>query len=171
MRRRSVFSMLALLAAVALSASACGSSSGASSYGKAPAQSSTTVAPGNVASTTVKVAQTSLGAIVVDGDGRTLYVYAPDTGSTSTCTGGCATAWPPLAGPATAGTGVTGELGVTTRSDGTQQVTLAGHPLYRYATDSAPGDTTGQNVGGKWYVVDGTGKAVTQAAKSGTSGY
>src|SRR5665647_2074723 len=80
MPRRSVFSMLALLAAIALSATSCGSSSGASSYGKAPAQPSTTVAPGNVPSTTVKVAQTSLGAIVVDGDGHTLYLYAPDTG-------------------------------------------------------------------------------------------
>jgi predicted lipoprotein with Yx(FWY)xxD motif len=172
MSRRSVVALFALFIGLALSAAACGSSSGASSYGSPKAPVSTDAASSvDPASTAVKIAQSGLGPIVVDGDGRTLYVFTQDTGSTSTCSGGCATAWPPLDGPATAGSGVTGEVGVTTRSDGTQQVTLAGHPLYRYATDAAAGDTTGQAVGGKWYVIDASGKAVTSTASAGQTGY
>ncbi len=168
-----------LIAGLALAAAACGSSSGTSASGASSgseAASTTGSVSGGAApasaGTVVKVADSSLGPIVVDGDGRTLYLFTPDTGTDSTCTGGCAAAWPPLAGPATAGDGVTGALAVTTRGDGAQQVTLDGHPLYRYADDSAAGDVNGQGIGGKWYVVDGSGTAITSAAGSrASSGY
>jgi predicted lipoprotein with Yx(FWY)xxD motif len=177
MRHRTVVYTLAPLTALVLAATGCSSgSSGA--YGKTSSGGSSTTGASaspagatGAAVTTVKTATSSLGSIVVDGDGQTLYLFTPDTGPTSTCTGGCATAWPPLTGPATAGDGVTGALGVTTRSDGTQQVTLDGHPLYRYASDNAPGDTNGEGSGGKWYVLDGSGTAITKAKTSSGGGY
>lgn len=117
----------------------------------------------------------NLGTIVVDGTGRTLYVYDVDTAkpSKSNCNGACATAWPPLM----AGTGmpkVTGVnpslVGTVTRSDGSKQVTLAGWPLYYYANDAKAGDTTGQAVGGTWWVVAPNGTKITTQASSGSNG-
>jgi predicted lipoprotein with Yx(FWY)xxD motif len=110
----------------------------------------------------VKAQDTSLGKILVDGKGMTLYLFEKDKGSKPTCTGECATAWPPLltTEKPTAGTGVNGAwLGVADRSDGTKQVTYHGWPLYHYAKDTKPGDMNGQGVsefGAKWYVVDAT---------------
>ena len=100
----------------------------------------------------------NLGQILVDGQGRTLYRFEADTAGKSNCQGPCASAWPPYlsGGAPTAGTGVTaGQLG-TIPGDGRTQVTYHGHPLYYYAGDSEPGDTTGQGLnqfGAKWYVV------------------
>ncbi len=115
---------------------------GGSSAGASPATRSVVV---NMASTT-------LGPVLTAASGLTLYVHAGDTATSSTCTGGCATAWPPLAvaagGSATAGAGVTGTLGTLTRADGTTQVTYKGLPLYGWKNDTKPGDVTGQNVNG-----------------------
>ena len=172
---------LALLAGLALGLAACGSSSSASdtvNTAGIPVESTTTTAAAAATTTTtgavtgaleLKVADSSLGQILVDGQGRTLYVFTNDTGSESTCTGGCAAAWPPLVGEVSAGPGVTGALGTTTRENDVEQVTLAGHPLYYYASDVSPGAVTGQGVGGTWFVVDGAGAAITTEAKS--SGY
>lgn len=110
--------------------------------------------------TTVDVRSTSLGDVLVDATGRTLYLFTPDTGGTSTCYGQCATAWPPLltSGTPVAGSGVDASLlGTTTRTDGSVQVTYAGHPLYYFAKDSAPGQTNGEGVGGVWYAVSPAG--------------
>jgi len=163
---------LALIAALALGATACGSSSDDS------AETGTTSAEPTVTTTTevtgaleLTVADSSLGSIVVDGEGRTLYVFTSDTGSESTCYGQCETAWPPLVGEVTAGPGITGELGTTDRTDGAAQVTLDGHPLYYYASDVSPGDTSGQGVGGVWFVVDGAGTAIEDDSSSGVGGY
>lgn len=193
MHHRHTVAVAALFGGLAMGAAACGSGSSsdagslgtaspgssispASSASTASSTASTAAAAGATAASSpagaaVKVASTSLGPVVVDAEGRTLYLFTPDTGLTSTCSGGCASAWPPAAGPVTAGDGVTGALGVTTRADGTQQATLAGHPLYRYAGDAAPGDVTGQGLNGKWYVVDGSGKAVTSSPSGAASGY
>jgi predicted lipoprotein with Yx(FWY)xxD motif len=107
--------------------------------------------------TTINVAQdASLGSILVDSNGMTLYLYTKDTPNTSNCYSTCASYWPPLlaTGTPTAGTGVTASmLGTTTRTDGTTQVTYNGWPLYYYASDKAAGDTTGENVQGVWYVI------------------
>ena len=103
-------------------------------------------------SVVVNMATTTLGPVLTAANGLTLYVHAGDTATSSTCTGGCATAWPPLAvaagGSATAGPGVTGSLGTLTRADGTTQVTYKGLPLYGWMNDTKPGDVTGQNVNG-----------------------
>ena len=158
---------------------ACGGGASATSSTPAPSPSAT-AAPSTPAATGAALSTAtvgSFGTIVVDGTGRTLYVYDVDTASPSrsNCNGACATAWPPLlAGTDTPKlTGVDASLvGTVTRSDGTKQVTLAGWPLYYYANDAKAGDTTGQGVGGTWWVDDPTGKKITtQASSSGNSGY
>lgn len=102
-----------------------------------------------------------LGEFVVDADGRTLYVFLNDSPGTSACSAECAANWPPATVDGTspsAGEGVTAELGTLERDDGGLQLTLEGWPLYRYAGDAAAGDTTGEGVGGVWFVArpDGT---------------
>ena len=119
---------------------------------------------------TVKAADTSLGQVVVDAKGMTLYVFTKDSDGKSACEAACAELWPPLmaTGTPTAGAGVDGaKLSTITRTDGSKQVALAGKPLYLYAKDTKPGDVTGQNVGGVWFAVrpDGT-PAAAEAAEA-----
>lgn len=182
MRRLPVIALFAGLALLA----ACGSDSNDSSTA-APTTAASGSSPASTAessgasASTIKVSETSLGEVLVDGDGMTLYLFTPDTGTDSTCYDACAAAWPVLKGPGSAGEGVEADdLGTTTRKDGSVQVTYYGHPLYHYAGDGAPGDVSGQDVGGKWYVVDAEGNAVKSAAgassspsttKAATSGY
>jgi predicted lipoprotein with Yx(FWY)xxD motif len=128
------------------------------------AGASTSAPMNSDSASTVKLTSSPLGKILTTGDGMTLYLFTPDTGTKSTCTGGCARAWPALKGPAT-GDGVEADdLGTTTRDDGSTQVTFYGHPVYTYAGDSAPGDVSGQGTGGKWYVIDADGNAVKTSA-------
>jgi predicted lipoprotein with Yx(FWY)xxD motif len=116
---------------------------------------------------TVKVARSNLGKILVDSKGRTLYLFKKDSGKKSRCYGDCAVNWPPLrvSRRPTAGGGVHASLlGTTTRSDRTRQVTYNGHPLYRFAGDTKPGDTNGQGLnafGARWYVVSPSGSPLT----------
>ncbi len=155
---------------VALVAAGCGSSGGSST--------ATAKAAGG-SSATVSVANTGLGKILVDSQGKTLYLFAKDTGTKSTCSCGCATAWPPLraSGKPTAGGGAKASLlGTTPRSDGKPQVTYNGHPLYGFQGDSKPGDTTGQGnpgFGAPWYVLSPAGNEITTASASsgGGNGY
>lgn len=108
-----------------------------------------------------------LGTILVDGKGRTLYLFVADKKNESTCTGACAVAWPPLLtlGSAKPGAGADKTLlGTTERSGGAKEVTYNGHPLYYYIGDTKPGQTNGQAVdqfGALWYVVNAKGKQVT----------
>jgi predicted lipoprotein with Yx(FWY)xxD motif len=97
-----------------------------------------------------------LGNILVDARGMTLYMYTKDDPSVSNCYDACATAWPPLLTDSdpTGPDAVAAGLGTTTRNDGGVQVTYNGMPLYYWAKDQKPGDTTGQNVGGVWFVVN-----------------
>jgi predicted lipoprotein with Yx(FWY)xxD motif len=173
--RRLVLAVSTMAAAAVLSAcSSSGGGSAASSPSSAPsAAASAAAAPAPAASTaaasaagTVKVTQGALGTFLVDGGGHTLYLYTADQGTTSSCTGGCATAWPPLTttGAPQAGAGVKASLlGTTTRPDGTHQITYNGHPLYTYAEDSGAGATTGQGEGGVWYVLNPAGTAITKS--------
>jgi len=144
---------------------------GSTSTTTAPPGSSTIAAADpspSSAGPTLALATSELGRILVDGAGRTLYLFTPDTGTTSTCTGSCAQAWPALTGTAVAGDGLAAEdLGTATRADGATQVTFRGHPLYYFAGDDAAGDTKGQGTGGKWYVVDAEGMAVHGASSGG----
>ncbi len=95
-------------------------------------------------------------SVLTNARGFTLYRFAPDTPSKSTCYGTCAAYWPPLTGRPVAGPGVAGKLGTIERTGGTIQVTYDGHPLYTYIGDSAPGQATGNNInlnGGFWYEI------------------
>jgi predicted lipoprotein with Yx(FWY)xxD motif len=115
-----------------------------------------------------------LGKLLVDGKGMTLYIFKNDKPGQSVCGDTCAQNWPPLTvaqgSQPQPGDGVTGKLGTILRQDGTFQVTANDMPLYRFAKDTKPGDTTGQGVGNNWYVVAPDGSAVTgsAAAASGT---
>jgi predicted lipoprotein with Yx(FWY)xxD motif len=117
---------------------------------------------------TVNVAEVgTFGQALVDGEGRTLYLFTNDTqnSGTSSCTGDCLVAWPPLFtdGDPVAGEGVDAALlGTIALPDGTTQVTYNGWPLYYYAEDTAPGDVNGQGVGGVWFVVSPTGEMIEQ---------
>ena len=105
-------------------------------------------------------AQTDAGEALTGADGMTLYIFTADTDGTSTCSGSCAESWPPLlGGEATAGDGVSGTFGTTTRDDGSTQITVDGQPLYYYSGDSAAGDSNGDNVGGVWFIAPATGAA------------
>jgi predicted lipoprotein with Yx(FWY)xxD motif len=119
----------------------------------------------------VTLGSTDLGRILIDGRGRTLYLYTPDRKATSTCYGQCAAFWPPLltAKKARGAHGVKSSLlGTTKRKDGKLQVTYAGHPLYLFAQDAAPGDVFGQGLQNIWYAVSAVGAKVSTAAPAST---
>ena len=125
----------------------------------------------------VKMRSTSLGDILVAGNGKTLYMFARDKGTKSTCTGACATFWPPLltTGAPKAGAGITaGLLGTSHRADGTVQVTYHSHPLYFFAKDTKAGQTKGEGLaafGAKWFALSPEGTKVTPPASSPGGGY
>src|ERR1035441_10248 len=170
------------LAAAALALTARGSSGSSAASGSTPAapassavqSSSSASAAGGAALQTASVGGTQ---VLTNAKGFVLYWFVPDTSTTSKCTGSCATYWPPVAGPATAGSGITGTLSTITRSDGTQQVSYDGHPLYTYAGDGTPGQAKGNGMnasGGLWYemTVSGATPAASSSAKSGSgNGY
>jgi predicted lipoprotein with Yx(FWY)xxD motif len=162
---------------------ACGGGASAASAPQSTPAPSAAGSSAPAAAGAAKLSTTTVGnfgKIVVDGTGRTLYVYDLDTSnpSKSNCDGSCAALWPPL--PAGTGTpqvsGVAASLvGTVTRSDGTKQVTLAGSPLYYFANDAKAGDLNGQAVDGTWWVVGANGHKITTQASStnssGNSGY
>ena len=104
----------------------------------------------------VTAATGAVGSYLTGEGGKTLYTFKPDSANTSTCTDGCATAWPPFTASANdtlkAGTGVSGKLTTFARPDGTMQVAYNGAPLYYFSGDAKAGETNGQGVGGKWFV-------------------
>ena len=118
----------------------------------------------------VGVTTTNLGEFLVDSQGRALYLFEKDTGTTSTCYSACAAIWPPLTttAPPQAATGVVAaKLGTTTRTGGQSEVTYDGHPLYYYAADTRPGQTQGQDLnqfGGTWHLVAPAGTAIDHGA-------
>ena len=123
-------------------------------------------ATGSGSAATVSLRKLNVGTALVDGQGRTLYLFEADKGPMSTCNGACASLWPPdtTSGKPKAGPGVdAAKLGTTKRSDGTLEVTYNGHPLYRYAPDTKAGEDTGQGLnqfGAKWYVLAATGSKI-----------
>jgi predicted lipoprotein with Yx(FWY)xxD motif len=157
----------ALLAAVALLIAGCGSSA---SSATSSSTSSGAVAPSGSALKTMTINGT---VVLTNAKGFTLYRFGPDTSTTSKCNGSCASLWPPVKGPATAGAGVTGKLGTITRSDGSTQATYNGHPLYTYKADSAPGQASGNGLnvsGGVWHEVTASGGAAPAPSQSTSSG-
>lgn len=124
-----------------------------------------------MASSTVALAESDLGDIVVDDEGRTLYMFQPDEGGEPTCTDDCAQTWPVFEGPATASGGVDPSLlSTATHPSGTTQVTYGGWPLYYFANDASPGDTNGQGVNEVWFVVGPDGEPIRDESAAGGEG-
>ena len=110
----------------------------------------------------IAVVTTTLGSVLAGPTGMTLYMFTPDTSTTSACTGQCAANWPALTGALPSlGSGLdASHFGSISRPDGTKQVTFYGHPLYYFAGDQAAGDTKGQGLSGKWYVLGADGNPI-----------
>jgi predicted lipoprotein with Yx(FWY)xxD motif len=146
----------ALVAAVALVA-ACGGDDGKKETKRKSA--SATTAP--AAAATVKTAQTGIGTVLVDADGKTLYLFANDQGTTSAVPANILQAWPPLTvtGTPVAGQGVDkAKLGTAQQPDGQTYVTYNGHPLYRFTGDASAGQTNGHKLGNVWFAVTAAGE-------------
>jgi predicted lipoprotein with Yx(FWY)xxD motif len=187
MRTRSFVLVTALLVAAALGCSKTDTAS-TTAGGTTPASPTTTAAPGSSQAPTggpygsygtygttpgtsvapaggavkIALAESPLGKILVDGKGMTLYVFAKDTATTSACSASCALAWPAVTGTTVEpGTGLDSKDFTSIKGqDGADQIVYDGHPLYVYAADAGPGQTTGQGVGGTWYVIGADGNPI-----------
>jgi predicted lipoprotein with Yx(FWY)xxD motif len=169
MRPRRTILLPAVAVGILLLVSACGSAAtdtSTSSSAAAANSSGTGASPSPAQGAAVTVGTSSFGPMIVDSRGRTLYLFEADSGTTSTCSGACAQAWPPFLthGAPQAGTGASAtQLGTSTRADGSMQVTYAGHPLYFFASDTKPGDTTGEGVnsfGAGWDMLTPAGQKI-----------
>jgi len=162
-----------LVVAGALVLAACGGSGTSSSSGSGSSPSYGAAKPStsnssnsSAAASVVSTKTSSLGTFLVDANGRALYLWDADHGTTSTCSGACAQAWPPLtttSTPKASGKVKATLLGTTKRADGSREVTYAGHPLYTFAGDTQAGQTTGQGsngFGAPWWVVTPAGNAL-----------
>jgi predicted lipoprotein with Yx(FWY)xxD motif len=167
-----VLGLVALLAACSTPAATTSPSAAAPSVA-APSEPPASQAPASeappsaAADATIDLATNALGEIIVDSAGKTLYGFTPDTAGESTCYDDCAAQWPPLlatdAAAISAGAGLDAtKLTTVDRTDGTKQVKYGDWPLYFFAGDSAAGDTNGQGLGTKWYVIDAAGELVGQ---------
>lgn len=160
---RAAFAASATAAVLAIAG--CGGGNGGGSGGgyQVSKQSTSSAAAATV---DLRSTGTKLGKVLVDQKGRTLYLFQKDKGPKSTCSGACASVWPPLttSGKPKAGSGVMASLlGTSRRADGKTQVTYNGHPLYLYVSDAKPGDTKGENLdqfGAEWYVLSAKGDKV-----------
>jgi predicted lipoprotein with Yx(FWY)xxD motif len=160
--------LLATLSLAGLGLAACGAGGGTSSAGTTSSSAASSSSSGGTATAAaLKTASTSLGTVVVDSAGKTVYAFDKDTknSGTSACSGACAGLWPAVtttAGSPTV-TGVTGTIGTITRSDGTKQITLDGRPLYTYSGDTKAGAVAGEGVKGIWWAVSPAGAEVSAA--------
>jgi predicted lipoprotein with Yx(FWY)xxD motif len=181
MRRKIIWAPFGLVA-VALVAAACSSSSttaapqSSSSPSSSPSAAGASSASASASSSGTALKTATIGGVTVltNAKGFTLYSFVPDTATKSNCNGACATYWPPVKGPATAGPGVSGTLTTITRSDGSTQAAYDGHPLYTYVADTAPGQAKGNGLnlsGGVWHEVTASGGAApAQSSSSGSGG-
>jgi predicted lipoprotein with Yx(FWY)xxD motif len=178
MKKYGAVTVAALVALVLLAG--CGSSSSSSSNNAAsttpPTTSTpdTTSTPGTTPASSsqaeqIKATKGKLGTYLVDGEGKTVYLFEKDKPNVSNCSGACAGAWPPVttSGTPSAASGATmSMLGTIKRADGTMQVTYNGHPLYYFVKDTKAGDTHGQGVkgfGADWYVVTPKGGKIDES--------
>jgi predicted lipoprotein with Yx(FWY)xxD motif len=164
-----------VIGAIAAFAAACGGGSSGSSNAAAPSSSSgSSGSSGGGSAVVVSTHNGAYGTYLSDGSGKALYMFEPDKTNSSTCYGECAKFWPPLtsSGAATASGGVTQSMLATTkRTDGTTQITYAGHPLYHFAEDKSAGDTKGEGLnlsGGEWYLLSTQGTSIEKKASAPT---
>jgi predicted lipoprotein with Yx(FWY)xxD motif len=177
--------LIAVLGALALLTAGCGSSKSSSSTSAASAYPAETEKSATTASTTTPATTTpattggvtvtvkhasKLGSILAVGSKKmTVYMFEGDKGPASSCTGACASVWPPVTtsgDPTASGMASSADLGTITRSDGATQVTYKGHPLYFFAKDKDAGDAYGQGVhgfGADWYVLAPSGSKVDKS--------
>jgi predicted lipoprotein with Yx(FWY)xxD motif len=153
-------------ALLALVAAGCGSSTNSDTTGGA---ASTTPAPSGAP---LSVADTSLGRVVVDASGFTVYMLTADSPGQSSCSSDCLSSWPPVAAPSS-GTqsppDITAKVDETETTTGTAMLTVGGWPAYTYVQDTAPGDVSGEGItsfGGTWYAIGPNGQPVTGATGS-----
>ena len=180
-RRLAASGAIAVTATLGLAA--CGSSTSGTT---SPSAGGTPAASSSGGAATIATASGQFGTYLTDGSGRAVYLWMADTGGKSTCTGACASAWPPVmttGTPKASGSAMASDLGTTTRADGGTQVTYAGHPLYYFIKDTGPGTTQGEGsngFGAKWWLVAPSGAAITadatasgpaSASASTSSGY
>jgi predicted lipoprotein with Yx(FWY)xxD motif len=173
---------IAALAITATVVAGCGSASSTTSSASAPTPaaaattSSTTSTSAAASGLTIGSAHAHGQTYLTGMSGRAIYLWEADKGSNSSCSGACAQAWPPVTttGKPTGGSGVTASmLGTTKRSDGSEQVTYDGHPLYYFVADTSAGSTKGQGsdgFGAKWWLVAPSGSAITASGGSSSSG-
>lgn len=151
------------VAALSLFMTACASKSSTGTGSGSSSGSGDTIKTTNIS---------GVGLVLSDPQGMTLYYLKTDNASKVTCTGSCATTWPPspVSGAVpTAGSGVTGPLGTIADPDGSKQLTYMGWPLYTYSGDSAPGQATGQGTGGVWFAMTSAGPT-DSSGSSGSGG-
>ncbi len=161
--------ILVATAALGIGLASCASNSSAAYGAGGSSPSAGGASAGAATVSTAKVGD--LGTVLVNGDGRTLYLFQSDSGSTSSCVDTCAGTWPALttSGDASATSGADASmLGTTSRSDGSTQVTYNGHPLYTYSGDMAAGQANGEGFGDLWYAV--TTQGTPALAKTGGTG-
>jgi predicted lipoprotein with Yx(FWY)xxD motif len=172
--KRTRFLAGATLSLMALAAAGCG---GDDNGGGTTAASQSPTTPSGQAGTISAQNVSNLGTILVDSNGRTIYLFEKDSGTKSSCFGGCASSWPPVRakGKPAVGSGLDDSLvGTTPRSDGAAQITYNSHPLYLFAGDQSAGQTNGQGLtefGGSWFALNSVGEAVTtKPSTTSTSG-
>jgi predicted lipoprotein with Yx(FWY)xxD motif len=167
----------ALVAAVLVLAVGCGG-------GSSDAQGTSSSGNGAASTAVLRPDSGPFGEMLVDRRGRTIYVFAKDDPGSSSCDGTCATNWPPVMAPEPVPSslpGVSATVGATTRDDGSTQLTVADHPVYRFSGDTEPGQANGQGLtldGGLWTVispagspVSGSGTGTTPSEPTGGYGY
>ena len=150
-----------LVIATGMSIASCAATSSTSSTSSSRADRPKLSAAGTSQVVIARATKDKVGSVLVTSSGYTLYHLTTDTPTKTTCTGSCASLWPPLI--ATSGTtlraarGLSGSLGTLVRPDGSRQIAYDGEPLYTYAQDTTPGDALGQGVGGVWFVASAAG--------------
>jgi predicted lipoprotein with Yx(FWY)xxD motif len=175
MNRSRPIALVAVVPLIAAAVAGCGNNNNNNNGGataSAPAPKTT-----SGRSATIGVENTDLGKTLVDSQGRTIYLFRKDTGTNSTCSGECASDWPPVrvTGKPTVGSGLKASLvGTTQRSDGKPQVTYNGHPLYLFKGDSNAGDTNGEGItafGAAWFALSPAGDEIPASSSGGGNGY
>ncbi len=173
MKKRLVLAMAGLAISATALAGCSSTGSGGSSASGATSSGSSKSAPAATGKD-LATGTTSLGNVVVDGKGHTVYLFTKDTAGSgkSACTGQCSSIWPAVTTTSATPTvqGVTGKVGTITLADGTKQVTLGGWPLYTFASDSSAGAVGGQGVMGIWWAVSPSGSKVTKSPSTPSGG-